>query len=98
MTLIEIKNFNQKVGVVLRSNRDRLGLSREEVANQVEDLSAWDLRQIENGEKSIRCDTVYKLFENVYSPTQDEILFFCCLSRESIQKSPSPSPTSPSPI
>lgn len=70
--------FNKKVGHILLQNRTRVGFSRTEVSQKIKELTPFDLNEIENGKRSIPCSTLYKLLTKVYSPTETEILFFCC--------------------
>mgnify|MGYP002784816966 CR=1 FL=1 len=89
------QRFNQTVGVILLQNRERIGLSRQEVVSRLGGLlTASDLQQIETGKQSIICSTLYRLLWDIYLPTEDEILFFCCVNKNYDFKKPS-KPISP---
>lgn len=81
LNMNQIGNLNKQVGKVLLMNRKRVGLTRTQVARRVSDLTENQLMEIENGKKSLPCRTLYELLHNVYSPTQNEVLYFCCFPK-----------------
>lgn len=74
--MINPKVFNQKVGKVLRVNRERLSLSPEQVRSKVKHVSLKELKDIEDGKISPRGYQLYELLM-LYKPTEDETMFFC---------------------
>jgi len=77
----QFANLNKQVGKVLLMNRKRVGLTRTQVVDLVNDLTENQLMEIEAGKKSLPCRTLYELLHNVYSPTQNEVLYFCCFPK-----------------
>ena len=77
----QIAILNKQVGKVLLTNRKRVGLTRTQVVGRVDNLTENQLEEIETGKKSLPCRSLYELLHNVYSPTQNEVLYFCCFPK-----------------
>lgn len=73
----QIKQFNKRVGEVLKRTRLNSGLSREQVSLKVKQLNPVMIYQIESGEKSIVCSTLYELTK-IYNFSENDILLLCC--------------------
>lgn len=69
--------FNKAVGSILLNNRQRLNLSTSQVSKKIKHLTPFEIRQIENGQRSLPCYVLYDLLQ-LYRPTEDEVFFFCC--------------------
>tara|TARA_B110001454_G_C12722850_1_gene435538 strand:- start:6440 stop:6715 length:276 start_codon:yes stop_codon:yes gene_type:complete len=73
----QIKHINKRIGEVLQRTRLNSGLSREQVSHKIKQLNPVMISQIERGEKSIVCSTLYELTK-VYDFSEDDILLLCC--------------------
>ncbi len=70
--------FNSKVGHALSQMRLEAGLSIDGVLAKTHNQQLRTLNEIEAGKKSIRCCDLYELLK-IYSPSEDNLLFFCTL-------------------
>ncbi len=77
MVKFDTEKFNKAVGSILLKNRQRLNLSTSQVSQKIKHLAPFEIRQIENGQRSLPCYVLYDLLQ-FYRPTEDEIFFFCC--------------------
>lgn len=71
-----MKDLNQKVGNILRKCRFNSGYSLAKISILAE-ISSTELKHIETGRKSVRCDVLYRLIK-IYKPTDEVVLLFCC--------------------
>ena len=66
------KEFNQKIGMRIRTQREFLGITRENVCNFV-NISPQFLSEIERGVKGASAETLFKLCEGL-KISADEVL------------------------
>jgi transcriptional regulator with XRE-family HTH domain len=70
--------FNLKIGHTLSQMRQQAGLSIEGVLAKTQNQQLRTLSEIEFGKRSISCCELYELLQ-IYSPSQEHILFFCMI-------------------
>lgn len=73
--------IQKQVAIILRVNRERVGLSINEVADLSKFISSRVLAIAELGNEPIPMRIVFNLFSRIYRPTISEILFFCTNGR-----------------
>jgi transcriptional regulator with XRE-family HTH domain len=76
---MEVKHMDKTaVGKRLRRHREKLGLSREQFAEQI-NISPQFLAEIENGKKGMSAETLYKICEN-----HEDIVEYLLMGRQSL--------------